>query len=283
MRTHFKTDGFLSDELSCFERQITDRYSVQLDFAIEVNRIAQEIIGTLQIDRHDLGGVLMGTLLTRQAEAFQAFLILVTKGLLFQAQIILRSIAESMFVVGAISKEETFAGDFIPILRDHMSRLKFARALRSYHERKGSSNEDLDNLIKELEVMVKESEYDESEERANRRTLQPFSTEKIARIAQMEDVYDTTYRRTSLAVHTSPTSLNETFVVDENNEVEALKYEPKMDDLEIWLFSAIEMTLCTLHQMTEHFSLDVSRTRIGEMKSRHKVLIDAYEASTNFR
>ena len=225
----------------------------------------------------------MGTLLTRQAEAFQAFLILVTKGLLFQAQIILRSIAESMFVVGAISKEETFAGDFIPILRDHMSRLKFARALRSYHERKGSSNEDLDNLIKELEVMVKESEYDESEERANRRTLQPFSTEKIARIAQMEDVYDTTYRRTSLAVHTSPTSLNETFVVDENNEVEALKYEPKMDDLEIWLFSAIEMTLCTLHQMTEHFSLDVSRTRIGEMKSRHKVLIDAYEASTNFR
>ena len=281
MRTHFETDGFLSDELSSFECQITDRYSVQLDLAREVNRIAQEMLGTLQIERDDLRGVLLGTLLTRQAESFQAFLILVSKGLLFQAQIILRNIAESMFVVGAISKDKTFAGDFI--LRDHMSRLKFAQALKRYHERKGSSNEDLDNLIKQLQITVKESQNEDGPKaRGKRKTLRPFSTEQIARIAQMEDVYDNTYRRTSLAVHTLPTSLNETFVVDQNDEIEALKYEPRIDNLEIWLFSAIEMTLCTLREMTEHFSLHVSRSRIGQMTSRHKALFDAHEASTNF-
>ena len=282
MRTHFETDGFLSNELSRFECQVTDRYSVQLDFAKEVNRIAQETIGTVRIYRDDLSGVLMGTLLTRQSEAFQAFLILVSKGLLFQAQIILRNIAESMFVVGAISKDGTFAGDFI--VPDHMSRLKFAKAMKRYHERKGSSNEDLDNLIKELEKTVEVSENeDKHKRRGKRKTLQPFSTEQIAKIAQMEDVYDTTYRRTSLAVHTSPTSLNEIFVVDHNDEIEALKYEPKMDDLEIWLFSAIEMTLSTLHEITEHFSLDECRIPHRRVELKTRSACRRLRESNNFR
>ena len=52
--SNFMTDGFLSDEPSPYESQITDRYSVQLDFAKEVDRVAHEIIWSVEIDRNNL-------------------------------------------------------------------------------------------------------------------------------------------------------------------------------------------------------------------------------------
>ena len=285
MRTRFETDGFLSDELSPFESQITDRYSDQLEFAKEVNRIAHEIIGAVQIDRDELRSNLMGTLLIRQVEAFQAFIIIVGKGLFFQAQIILRNIAESMFIVGAISKRQTFAEDFIE--RDVLSSLKLAKGMRKYLARRGGEIPDmLKNIIKDLEDRIKELEDKARGGKRGKkkgRTIQPFRTEGIAQIAQMEDFYDTVYRHMSLAVHTSPLSLNEVFIVGRNGEVEALDYQPKLDRLETVLFCATEMTLFTLYKVAEHFSLESSQRRIEEANLKLEALVDNHAVSLNFR
>ena len=285
MRTRFETDGFLSDELSRFESQITDRYSDQLEFAKEVNRIAQEIIGTVQIDRDELRSNLMGTLLIRQVESFQAFVILVGKGLFFQAQIILRNIAESMFIVGAIVNKQTFAEEFIG--RIVFSDLKMAKGLRNFLVRRGDEIPDvLKNLIKESEDRIKELEDKARVGKRGKkkgRTIQPFRTEEIAKIAQMEDFYDTVYRYMSLAVHTSPRSLNEVFIVGRNGEVEALDYQPRVDRLETVIFSATEMTLFTLRKVAEHFSLESPQRRTEEAYLKLEKLVDNHAVSLNFR
>jgi hypothetical protein len=72
--------------------------------------------------------LLLAALLTRQATAFQAFLILLGKGLETQAQIILRNLAEMMFITGAIGKDKSFADKYV--LAEDVSRLSPLRRSR---------------------------------------------------------------------------------------------------------------------------------------------------------
>ena len=256
--TDFRTDGFLSNELSHYESQIGERYSDELDFAKEVNRIAHEIIGSVQISRNKPTSRLMGTLLVRQTETFQAFLILIGKGLLFPSQVLWRNIAESMFIVGAINKDPAFAEDYIA--SDKVSRLKLARRVTKLQQRRGITPDiKTETLIRGLE------------KETDRKKAREFRTEEIAKKAQMEDYYDTVYALASMTTHTRPRSLNEVFVVGTSGEVEALDYQPKVDNLESYLLSGVEMVLLTLEGVTKHFSF---YSQIEEMKRRLKTLME---------
>ena len=272
--SNFVTDGFLGDGASFYESQITHQYSDQLDVAKEVNRIAHEIIWSVEIDRNNLSSSLMGTLLTRQVEAFQSFLILIGKGLLFQAQIILRNIAESMFIVGAIAKDRNVTKDIME--QADRSRLGLAKGQEKFRIRNGYQVPDrLKNLIKELEDKIRERKEEGGKQR--------FTTKRIAEIAQMEDYYDAIYGLASLPVHTSALSLNQVLSVGRDGEVEGLNYPPEVHDLAVWILTAIEMTLNTLCNITEHFSLDSSRKRIEEMGLRIKALTKKEDVSSSFR
>ena len=72
--------------------------------------------------------------------------------------------------------------------------------------------------------------------------------------------YDTLYRLTSMAVHTSPRSLNEMF-----GDGGVLDYKPTVDGLKVYLAYATSITLYTLHEITKHFSLDSTQiTRLHQ-------------------
>lgn len=258
--SNFMTEGFLSGEMSRYEGQIANRYSNELDLAKDVNRIAHEIIWSIEIDRSE-SSFLLATTWIRQVETFQAFLIIIGKGLFPQSEILLRSIAEAMFIVGAIGKDQTFAKNYFS--SDPVSRLKTVRRITEYQRRRGiTPDSETDSLIRQLEEDIEKIE--ETEERK----IQEFRIIEIAEIAQLMSYYDTLYRLTSMAVHTLPGSLNEMFVVDTRGDGIELKYEPKLDGLEIYLVSAIDMALYTLHEVANHFSLDSARIRIEEMRCR---------------
>ena len=276
--TDFMTDGFLGDEISRYESQIADRYSDELDLAKNVNRIAHEIIWSIEIEL-DESSMLLTTTWIRQVETFQAFLIIIGKGLFPQSEILLRSIAESMFIVGAIGKDQTFAKNYL--LSDHASRLKIARMISEYQRRRGiTPDARLKTLIRELEEGTQKIN-----EETGQRKSRPFRTEEIAKIAQLMDYYDTLYRLTSMAVHTLPRSLNGMFVVGTGDDIEAVKYEPKVDGLETYLASATAMALHTLDEIANHFSLDSTRTRIEEMRRRLESLLPTSDKPlyVNFR
>ena len=258
--SNFMTEGFLSGEMSRYEGQIANRYSDELGLAKDVNRIAHEIIWSIEIDQGE-SSLLLATTWIRQVETFQAFLIIIGKGLFPQSEILLRSIAESMFIVGAIGKDQTFANNYFS--SDLVSRLKAARTITEYQRRSDiTPDAETETLIRQLEEDIEKIE--EIEERK----IREFRIIEIAQIAQLMDYYDTLYRHTSMAAHTLPRSLNEMFFMDTRGNSEALKYEPKMGGLEIYLVSAIDMALYTLHEVANHFSLDFARIRIEEMRRR---------------
>jgi len=133
--TAFETDGFLSTEISEIEESIAARYSAKFDLALETNRLAHEVIYAAKIQNEHVPDLLLASLLTRQAGSFQGFFILLRKGLLIQAQIILRNLAETMFITGAIRKDTTFADSYV--LAEEVSRKKSLEALVRDSERRG--------------------------------------------------------------------------------------------------------------------------------------------------
>ncbi len=201
--------------------------------------------------------LLLASLLVRQVETFQAFLILIGKGLIPQSAILLRNMAESMFIVGAIGKDQTFAESYIQ--SEDLPRLKVLRKLRETSLRRGNAPDpELDTSIGELEKKTGKGKI--------------WQTIEIAKVAELTDYYDTLYRFMSMTVHTSPRSLNEILVVGSNGDVEALNYAPKVENLEVHLACAIDMMSYTLHEIATHFSLDPARIGLEEVHQRLRTL-----------
>ena len=239
----FTTDGFLSTEIADFERAIAARYSTKLQLARDTNRLAHEIMYSIKPRNHHSTDLMLASLLTRQASAFQGFLILLNKGLETQAQILLRNLVEMMFITGAIRKDETFIERYV--LSEECSRLKSLEAIvRDKRSRREDIDSETTRLIEELRETIKREEPE------------TFTTARIAEIAGLLSYYDNLYRFTSMAVHASPRELNSAFTVDGDGTVVSIRYEPTDDDLDMYLDYAVSVMLYILHELASHFVLN---------------------------
>lgn len=250
----FETDGFLSDELSEITEPATAQYASKLELASDANRLAHKMIYSVDVKNEHLPDILLATLLTRQTASFQSFYILLRKGLLTQAKILLRNLAETMFIVGAIRKDVEFPNRYV--LSEEISRKKSLEALMRDRQRRGG---DIDQETKDLIAALKEKIESES--------ITTFSTEQIAQIAGLQSYYDTLYRLTSLSVHTSPRGLDETLETDENGTIISLKYGPTIDGLDMYIDYGISIFLYALHEIASHFEQPVEDIETFQQKN----------------
>ena len=242
--TIFETDGFLSDEMPEFEAPAAEQYAQKFELAADANRLAHKLIYSIEIHNKHLPDILLATLLTRQATSFQAFYLLLTKGLFFQSQILLRNVAENMFIVGAARKDQDFVNKFVAA--EEISRKKSLEALVRDEQKRGNDVEqEVIDLIASLKDMIANGE------------ITSFSTEGIAQIADLSSYYDTLYRLTSMSVHTSPRGLDSALQTDDNGVIVSITYEPKFDALDMYVDFGISMMLYTLHEIAGHFEQPV--------------------------
>jgi hypothetical protein len=263
--TTFESDGFLSDEIVDYEKEIFERYKDKLRLSQDVNRIAHQIIYAIQIKNEHLPDLLLATLLTRQATSFQAFLILIQKGLLTQVEILLRNIAENMFIIGAIGKDLDFADKYV--LAEEVSRKKALVRIKNNMEKNGQKvDQKTIDLIADLDSKIR----DES--------IQTFTTERIAHIAELSSYYDTLYPLTSMAVHTSTRGLDKTLKTNSDGKVISLDYGPAIEFYDMHLDYGISMMLYSLHEIATYFSIDTNN--IENLQQRNKGLAGNFSIST---
>jgi Family of unknown function (DUF5677) len=239
----FASDGFLSTEISRFEQAIAARYLKKLRLAEDTNRLTHRIIYLVKPHSEHLPELMLASLLSREASSFQGFLILLNKGLVTQAQIILRNLAEMMFITGAIGKDKTFVDKYVS--SEEITRAKTLEALVRDKQRRG---EEVDEETKELIKGIRAKIQSEG--------LATFTTERVAAIAELSSYYDTLYRLTSMAAHASPRELSAALDIDSSGNVVSVSYEPIVDDLDMYLDYGISMMLYILHEVASHFTLD---------------------------
>ncbi|MBP1475420.1 hypothetical protein J7I44_13990 [Frateuria sp. MAH-13] len=252
--TTFDTDGFLSDEISSWEADFENRYSSKLELSVAVNRLAHKMVYTIDIGSEDLSDLLLSTLLARQLSTFQGFVLLSRRGMIFQAEMLVRALAESMFLVGAICKKPDFAKQWV--LGDEVSRKKALVRLNEDRRRRGEApDETAVALIAELEKRIRDEGI-----------IKP-STEQIAKLAGLESYYDTLYGFFSMAVHSSSRSLDKALQKDSDGKLTHVEYGPEIDGFDMHLDYAISMTLYVLHEIAAHFEKDVSEIEVLQKRN----------------
>lgn len=262
--TSFDTDGFLSDEISGWESDFVRRYAAKLDLSASVNRLAHKLVFSLEIASEDLRDLLLSSLLARQTSTFQAFVLLARKGMIFQAEMLVRALAESMFIVGAICKKPEFAEQWV--LSDEVSRKKSLVRLNEDRRRRGEPpDEAATTLIAELEKRIRDEK------------IEKLSTERIAKLAELQSYYDTLYGFFSMAVHSSTRSLDKALQTNEHGKVTFVAYGPEIDGFDMHFDYAISMTLYVLHDIATHFNRDVAEVETLQ-KRNHELAGDAQQS-----
>jgi hypothetical protein len=255
--TTFETDGFLSDEMPSLEAPAEERYAEKFELAADANRLAHGLIYSVQVQNEHLPDILLATLLTRQTASFQSFYLLLKKGLFFQSQILLRNVAENMFIIGASRKDPEFVDKFV--LSEEVTRKKSLDALvRDEQSRGNDIDQDVIDLIASLE------------EKIEREGATTYRTERIAQIAELSSYYDTLYRLTSMSVHTSSRGLDSALETDDDGRIVSITYEPIFDGLDMYIDYGISMMLYSLHEIASHFEQPV--TEIEALQGRNQEL-----------
>jgi hypothetical protein len=244
--TKFETDGFLSAEIAEYERDVETFYPKRLEIARNTNRLVHKVIYSANVHNQELVEMLLAALLSRQASTFQGFVILMRKGLLMQAQMLQRNIAETMFIIGAIRKDEAFAKQYV--ISDEVASKKSLEALIRHQERRGgAADETAKQRVKDLTARI-----------ANENLTKLLSAEQIAQKAGLSDYYDTLYRFTSMAVHTSVRGLDKVLEADAEGNVHSLNYGPEVTELGMYFDYASSMMLYSLHEVASYFDLSVA-------------------------
>lgn len=117
-----ETDGFLSKQIAEVEKTIAARYPEKWQLLTDTNRLTHRVIYSIHPHSQHVTELMLAALLIRQASAFQGFAILLGKGLFTQAQIVLRNLAEMIFITGAIRKDDQFVNQYV--LAEDVSRVK---------------------------------------------------------------------------------------------------------------------------------------------------------------
>jgi hypothetical protein len=111
-------------------------------------------------------------------------------------------------------------------------------------------------LIAELEKQIRDEK------------IGKYSTEQIAKFAELESYYDTLYGFFSMAVHSSSRSLDKALQTDGKGRVTSVEYGPALDGFDMHFDYEISMTLYVLHEISVHFKKDTAEVEALQKKNQ---------------
>ena len=101
-----ETDGFISDQAVEGRAIFRDRFSDIFALAEDMNRVAVLKIGEAKLADIDNGLFILFLLTIRIIESYEAIIILMERGMLAPAKLIIRPLLEAMFTLAALVKDK---------------------------------------------------------------------------------------------------------------------------------------------------------------------------------
>ncbi|MGC9520064.1 MAG: DUF5677 domain-containing protein [Desulfuromonadaceae bacterium] len=119
--------GFLSREIEHYIEKHRVENKPWFLLSEKCNELGQEILNTIEISRGDLQRMLAALWFSRTLTHFQAVVLLIERGMLYEAQIILRTLIEVLFSLVSLSKNPDMGQEF---LKDE--KVQHLKALNTY-------------------------------------------------------------------------------------------------------------------------------------------------------
>lgn len=242
----FTKQGFLFQEATQVIKQLERDHGPLWAEARAVNESAQAFQYELEINKGSLVELLSAVMYARTLSTYQAFLIVVERGMMQQAKMLLRCVFESLFPLVAVSKDAAFAKKLL--ISEEIERLKGVNKLIRYWERSGDTDGELEEARK-LAAQLK----DELAKVGGKK----LSIVDAAETAELVDWYDTVYSFLSNTVHASARSLEEHLCLDADGAVEAVKNEPSLEEASKLLVTGMESMFHALRAAAEVYGKSV--------------------------
>ena len=148
MENDFDTDGYFGKQVADFRQELIEYFREFFDIAFELNRFVQKEKINFNFENNQQHAVI-GSILCRIINSYQATILLITYNLLTEAEVVLRSLMEATFLITACCNNEIFYDKFLKTHNAHRLLL-----LRNIHKK---------NLIPSLKEYIPYDDYEQLE------------------------------------------------------------------------------------------------------------------------
>jgi len=255
--------GFLSKEIELYIEKHRKENAPWFGLSEECNQLGQEVLYAIEISRGDLQRMLVALWFSRALTHFQAIVVLTERGMLYEAQIILRTLIEVLFSLVSLAKNHEMGQEFLK--DDKVQQLKMLNTYRNLPKNLKEITEEqkshLDDLVENLKCEICKNKYKE------------LKTTEIAHKAGMSDFYNTIYAILCSTVHARIRDLESQLLLDSDQEVKQLNWGPDTSGLDNVLLAANESLLISIDQVNALFDLNFGE-RLALLHSKFKQIGD---------
>jgi len=221
----FKKDGFLSPTMDEFRRSLREvpAYKLWLEFAEELNRLGWDMLENHETPTTENQLLIISVLFVRAHQSFQAAIMLIEKGLLADARVVLRSAVEGAMALNALANDATFD---MQLIEAHLhNQRKTARIVLNTPEyRSGYTAAE----IAPMEATIKEVS---DKETAVGREFRDITWATVA-AKHCRDLYDLLYRSLSNdGTHTNINAIHRFLEFDGSSQLTGLRFGPNTRDM----------------------------------------------------
>lgn len=252
--TNIETDGFLSDEAIEGRAVFRERFQDVFAMAEDMNRVALRKLGGAKLSGIDDGSFVIYLLAIRIIESYEAIIILMERGMLAPAKLVIRPLLEALFTLVAVEKNKGLVSKYF----DTQNKAHF-ELLRSSTQWR---DEALKKIFKEANL---EAKYIEKKKELKENPPNTFGPIDWAKAADFEDFYHVYYVQYASYTHSNLSALEDHLDRDNENKINA-SFGPSITGFYELLRNATAFTLIGVVHMCSTFGLDVDSdvTRIHE-------------------
>jgi hypothetical protein len=238
--------GFLSTEIQQWIQKHRQANQKWFSLSERCSKLGQQILLSMKIDNENLQQILVALWFNRLLSHFQAIILLMERGMLFEAQIILRTLTEVSFSLVAVAENASLAQDFlkddkVQQLKSLNTYMNLPKHLRTQDQKQHDS---ILKIIENLKCEICKNNY------------KGLKTEYIAQKANMTDNYNTIYASLCSTVHSRIRDLESHLLLTKDDNIKQLNWGPDVSGLDMVLLSANETFIVSTKRLLQLFKLE---------------------------
>jgi len=256
--TTLAEEGFLADEASgALVAHIAGKYAPWLKELRLLNRSLVALQYELSVHPESARELASAALFVRGLSHVQAGVLLLERGMLAPGKAMLRCALEALFALAACSRDQKTALAYFD--SDEVNRKKWVERLAQVKDDSTRGSVDADTVQQILA---------DASARIQEVGAREIKVREFAKLADLEDVYLTTYPYLSGAVHSSARELDQHVEVNADGKVVALLTNPVLEGLELPLLIAGEIMV----SMARAINAPFPTSRLADCEARFEAL-----------
>ena len=256
--SEFKEEGFLSTAMFEYSQQCRKRYAEWFTLCESINKFSIAFTSKTAYHPDNRQECLAAALFLRALSLFEGIIIVIERGMLDEAKILLRTLMEALFALRAITMHAEVAEEFYQshLIVKRRALWKFRKSSLNLADSRGR---DLTERIKELDGLIKRKRID-------------ITTEYLAKRAGLYDFYATAYTVLSWAVHSNVLDIAGSHMAGQSDShIASIHLSVQTEEVEKWFMSACECMVIAMESVNDMFKAGVEN-EITDYEKRYKNL-----------